>query len=270
MPELPEVETVKNQLAPYIIGRTITKVTLLWDRMVKRQDPVELVKRVAGQKILDVMRHGKYLIMPLSSGENLIIHLKMTGSLILGKNESEPPQYTRAIIHLDDGQNIYFRDPRKFGVLNLVADLREIDVKLGPEPLEADFTLKYFTDWLLKRSAPVKSVILDQKFIAGVGNMYADEALFLARIDPRRPANKLKKAEINRLYDAIHDVLIAGIKFGGASVVTYFHPDGSVGTAHQHFNVAHNQKKECPVCGGPIKRVVVGGRGSYYCPKCQK
>ncbi len=144
MPELPEVETVKNQLAPHIIGRTITKVTLLWDRMVKRQDPVELVKRVAGQKILDVMRHGKYLIIPLSSGDNLIIHLKMTGSLILGKNESEPPQYTRAIIHLDDGQNIYFRDPRKFGVLNLVADLREIDAKLGPEPLEADLHPEIF------------------------------------------------------------------------------------------------------------------------------
>jgi formamidopyrimidine-DNA glycosylase len=270
MPELPEVETVKNQLSPHIIGRTITKVTLLWDRMVKGQDPAEFVKRIAGQKILDVTRQGKYLIVHLTSGNKMIIHLKMTGSLILGENNSEPPIYTRAIIHLDDGQNIYFRDPRKFGILNLVEDTKEIEAKLGPEPLEADFTLKYFTDGLARRSAPVKSVILDQKFIAGVGNMYADEALVLARIDPRRPANKVKKAEIKRLYDAIHDVLIAGIKFGGASVVTYFHPDGSVGTAHQHFNVAHNQKKECPVCGGPIKRVVVGGRGSYYCPKCQK
>ena len=145
------------------------------------------------RKSLDMIRHGKYLIIHLSSGDKLIIHLKMTGSLILGKNESELPQYTRAIIHLDDGQNIYFRDPRKFGVLNLVADLREIDAKLGPEPLEADFTLKYFTEGLAKRSAPVKSVILDQKFIAGMGNMYADEALFLARIDPRRPANKVEK-----------------------------------------------------------------------------
>ena len=270
MPELPEVETVKNQLSPHVIGRTITQITLLWDRMVKGQDPAEFVKRVAGQKILDIVRHGKYLIVHLNSGDKLIIHLKMTGSLLLGKDDSETPQYTRAIIHLDDGQNIYFRDPRKFGVLKLVEDLREIDAKLGPEPLEAGFTLKLFTEGLAKRTAPIKAVLLDQKFLAGVGNMYADEALFLARIDPRRPANALKKAEIKRLYAAIHEVLMAGIKFGGASVVTYFHPDGSVGTAHQHFNVAHNQKKECPICGGPIERIVVRGRGSYYCPKCQK
>jgi formamidopyrimidine-DNA glycosylase len=270
MPELPEVETVKNQLAPHITGRTITKVTLLWERMVKRQDPAEFLRLVTGQKILEMTRQGKYMIVHLSSGDKLIIHLKMTGSLLLGKADSEVPQYTRAIIHLDDGQNVFFRDPRKFGVLNLVKDLREIEGKLGPEPLEKEFTLKYFTDGLAKRTAPVKAFILEQKFIAGVGNMYADEALFLARIDPRRASNTLKKAEIKRLFDAIKEVLLAGIKYGGASVVTYYHPDGTVGTAHQHFNVAHNQKKECHVCGGKIERVVVRGRGSYYCPKCQR
>ena len=270
MPELPEVETVKNQLAPHIIGHTIAKVTLLWDRMVKGQDPAEFLKLVAGQNILDMTRQGKYMIVHLGSGNKLIIHLKMTGSLLLGKADSEVPQYTRAIIHLDDGQNVFFRDPRKFGVLKLIKNTKEIDAKLGPDPLEKEFTLKYFTEGLSKRTAPIKAFILEQKFIAGVGNMYADEALFLARIDPRRASNTLKKTEIKRLFDAIHEVLIAGLKYGGASVVTYYHPDGSVGTAHQHFNVAHNQKKECPVCGGPIERVVVRGRGSYYCPKCQK
>jgi formamidopyrimidine-DNA glycosylase len=270
MPELPEVETVKNQLAPHIIGRTITEVTLHWERMVKGRDAAEFLRLVTGQKIMDMTRQGKYLIVHLSNGSKLIIHLKMTGSLLLGKNDSEPPQYTRAIIHLDDGQNVFFRDPRKFGVLKLLKDTKEIDAKLGPEPLGEEFTLKYFTEGLAKRTAPIKAFILEQKFIAGVGNMYADEALFLARIDPRRPANTLKKTEIRRLFDAIHEVLLAGLKYGGASVVTYFHPDGSVGTAHQHFNVAHNQKKECPVCGGPIERVVVRGRGSYFCPRCQK
>jgi formamidopyrimidine-DNA glycosylase len=238
--------------------------------MVKGQDAQEFVRGIAGQKIIDIARQGKYMIVHLSNGSKLIIHLKMTGSLLLGKNDAEPPQYTRAIIHLDDGQNVFFRDPRKFGVLKLLKDTKEIDAKLGPEPLEKEFTLKYFTEGLAKRTAPIKAFILEQKFIAGVGNMYADEALFLARIDPRRPANTLKKTEIRRLFDAIHEVLLAGLKYGGASVVTYFHPDGSVGTAHQHFNVAHNQKKECPVCGGPIERVVVRGRGSYYCPRCQK
>ena len=270
MPELPEVETVKNQLAPHIIGHTIAKVTLLWDRMVKGQDPAEFLELVAGQKILDMTRQGKYMIVHLGSGKKLIIHLKMTGSLLLGKADTEVPQYTRAIIHLDDGQNVFFRDPRKFGVLKLMKNTKEIDAKLGPEPLGSDFTLKYFNEGLARRTAPVKAFILEQKFIAGVGNMYADEALFLARIDPRRASNTLKKTEIKRLFDAIHEVLIAGLKYGGASVVTYYHPDGSVGTAHQHFNVAHNQKKVCPVCGGPIERVVVRGRGSYYCPKCQK
>jgi formamidopyrimidine-DNA glycosylase len=270
MPELPEVETVKNQLSPHVIGRTITKVTLHWERMVKGQDAAEFLKLSAGQKIMDMTRQGKYMIVHLSNGSKLIIHLKMTGSLILGKDNSEPPKYTRAIIHLDDGQDVFFRDPRKFGVLKLLKDTKEIDAKLGPEPLEKEFTLKLFTEGLAKRTVPIKALLLDQKFLAGVGNMYADEALFLARIDPRRAANTLKKTEIRRLFNAIHEVLLAGLKYGGASVVTYFHPDGSVGTAHQHFNVAHNQKKECPICGGPIERIVVRGRGTYYCPRCQK
>ncbi len=270
MPELPEVETVKNELAPHIIGRCITDVTLLWDKIVKEPSPQEFISRIARQQITDISRHGKYLIVSLSSGDKLILHLKMTGSLILGKNDSEPPKFTRAIIHLDSGQNIYFRDPRKFGVLKLVKNTKEIDAKLGPEPLEEAFTLKVFSERLTNRKAPIKALLLDQKFLAGVGNMYADEALFAARIDPRRASNSLKKLETKRLYDAIHQVLLEGLKYGGASVVTYFHPDGSVGTAHQHFNVAHGQKKSCPVCGSPIQRIIVRGRGTYYCPRCQK
>ena len=270
MPELPEVETVKNELAPHIIGRCIIDVTLLWDKIVKEPSPQEFISRIAGKKITGIERHGKYLIVSLSSGDKLILHLKMTGSLILGKNDSEPPKFTRAIIHLDNRQNIYFRDPRKFGVLKLVKDTKDIDAKLGPEPLGKAFTLKVFTGRLVNRKAPIKALLLDQKFLAGVGNMYADEALFAARIDPRRVSNLLKKPEIKRLYNAIHEVLLEGLKYGGASIVTYYHPDGSQGTAHQHFNVAHGQKKTCPVCGGPIERIVVRGRGTYYCPECQK
>lgn len=270
MPELPEVETVKNQIAPYIIGRCISDITLPWDGIVKDPSPEEFVKRTAGQKILDISRQGKYLIVGLSSGEKLIIHLKMTGSLILDDNTAEPPKYTRAIIHLDSGKNIFFRDPRKFGVLKLVEDTREIESKLGPEPLEEGFTLKIFTERMKNRTAPVKALLLDQKFMAGVGNMYADEALFAAKIDPRRASNTLTKPEIKRLFEAVREALREGIKYGGASIITYYHPDGSQGTAQQHFNVAHGQKKSCPVCGNPIERVVVGGRGTYYCPKCQK
>jgi formamidopyrimidine-DNA glycosylase len=270
MPELPEVETVKNELAPHIIGRCITGVTLLWEGIVKAPSVKEFCLRIAGYEITDISRHGKYLIVSLNSGDKLVLHLKMTGSLILQKNDAELPKYTRAIIHLDSGQNICFRDPRKFGVLKLVQNTKEIDAKLGPEPLEASFTLNIFAERLANRKAPIKALLLDQKFLAGVGNMYADEALFAAKIDPRRASNSLKKPEIKRLYHAIRDALTEGIKYGGASIVTYYHPDGSKGTAHQYFNVAHGRNKSCPVCGGPVERIVVRGRGTYYCPKCQK
>jgi formamidopyrimidine-DNA glycosylase len=268
MPELPEVETVKNQISPHIIGRTITEITLPWEGMVKEPSVKDFLEGTRGQKITGTDRHGKYLILTLSSGDCLIIHLKMTGSLILGT--SEPPKYTRAIIHLDRGLNVFFRDPRKFGVLKLVKDTTAIDRGLGPEPFDRSFTKEIFAERLHKRKAPIKALLLDQKFMAGVGNMYADEALFLARIHPARPSDSLTPIETNNLYKAIRKVLKEGIKYGGASVVTYFHPDGSTGTAHQHFNVAHNQHKTCPVCGGQIKRIVVRGRGTYYCPKCQR
>ncbi|MBN1643969.1 MAG: DNA-formamidopyrimidine glycosylase [Dehalococcoidales bacterium] len=270
MPELPEVETVKNELSPHIIGRRITGVELLWEGIVKGPSPEEFCKRIVGQRIIALTRLGKYLIARLSTGNKLIIHLKMTGSLLLGKEGDGVPKFTRAVISLDDGQRIFFRDPRKFGVLKLVNDTAEIERKLGPEPFEEGFTQEVFTARLSKRKAPIKALLLDQKFLAGVGNMYADEALFTAGIDPRRTADSLSKSEIKRLYFAIQKVLKEGIEFGGASVVTYFHPDGSTGTAHQHFHVAHGQKKDCSVCGTPIERIVVRGRGTYHCPHCQK
>jgi formamidopyrimidine-DNA glycosylase len=270
MPELPEVETVKNALVPHVTGRTIRSVELLWEGMVKGMPVGEFIKRVNGQKILKISRRGKYLLLALGSGDYLVIHLKMTGSLLLGKQgDSETPKYTRAIINLDDGQRIYFRDPRKFGVLKVIDSLQQIESKLGMEPFDAEFTEKYFFDRLKKRKTPIKALLLDQKFLAGVGNMYADEALFAAKIYPARSADSLTKIEANKLYNAILDVLTAAIGSGGASVVTYFHPDGSKGTAHFQFNVAHGQVKNCRVCGTPIERMVVRGRGTYYCPHCQ-
>ncbi|HEX9897350.1 MAG TPA: DNA-formamidopyrimidine glycosylase [Dehalococcoidales bacterium] len=267
MPELPEVETVKNELAPHVIGHTITNITPVWAGIVKEIPVEEFAGRVTGQKITTLSRHGKYLLFHLSSGDKLVVHLKMTGSLILGA--SEPPQYTRAIIHLDNGQNIYFRDPRKFGVLKLIKDVSEVESKLGPEPFDRDFTVKVFAERLKNRTSPIKALLLDQKFLAGVGNMYADEALFAARIHPARISGSLTTEEIARLHRAIRQVLKAGINNRGASIVTYYHPDGSTGTAHFQFNVAHGMRETCKVCGTRIKRIVVRGRGTYYCPKCQ-
>jgi len=267
MPELPEVETVKNELAPHVIGHTIISITPVWAGIIKVIPVEEFTERVTGQKITALSRHGKYLLFHLSGGDKLVVHLKMTGSLIL--SASEPPQYTRAIIHLDNGQNIYFRDPRKFGVLKLIKDVSEVESKLGPEPFDRDFTVEVFAERLKNRTSPIKALLLDQKFLAGVGNMYADEALFAAKIYPERISGSLTLDEARRLYRSIRKVLTEAIGYGGASIVTYYHPDGSTGTAHFQFNVAHGMRETCKVCGTRIKRIVVRGRGTYYCPKCQ-
>jgi len=269
MPELPEVETVKNELSPYITGHCITDVTLVWERIVKEPSVEEFRSRITGQEIIGIDRHGKYLIVNLSRGDLLIIHLKMTGSLLIGQDSSEPPRFTRAIIHLDKSTNVFFRDPRKFGLMRLVKDKNSIVDNLGPEPLEASFTPQVLAKRLAKRTAPIKAVLLDQKVIAGVGNMYADEALFATKINPRRLGGSLSQGEIKRLHSAIQRILWAAIGNKGASVQNYLRPDGTLGTAHFEFKVAHGIGKTCPNCGTPIRRIAVRNRGTYFCPICQ-
>ena len=269
MPELPEVETVKNELSPYIIGRCVTGITLVWEGIVKEPSVEEFRSRLIGQRITGIARRGKYLIFSLSSGDSLIIHLKMTGSLIIGQDLSELPKFTRAIIHLDNGIHVFFRDPRKFGVMRLVKDGDSIVGKLGPEPLEADFTPQVLAQRLAKRKAPIKALLCEQNLIAGIGSMYADEALFATRIHPLRSGDSLSQDEIERLHGAIRQILWAAIDNKGASVNTYFRPDGTKGTAHFEFKVAHCGGEPCANCGTPVERVVVRNRGSYFCPKCQ-
>ena len=265
MPELPEVETIKNELAPHIIGHTITAVTLFDEKIVRQPSVEEFGSRLIGQTITGVGRRGKYLLFSLTSGQTLVIHLKMTGSLWL----TPPDRFVRAVIHLDGGAKIYFRDPRKFGVMWLVADKNSVADKLGPEPLEDEFTGKTLAQALGERMAPIKALLCDQNLIAGIGNMYADEALFLAKIHPMRAGGSLSKEEIKRLYRAIQEVLATAIGDKGASVDTYFRPDGQIGTAHFQFRVAHRRGESCPVCDTPLQRIPVRNRGSYFCPKCQ-
>jgi formamidopyrimidine-DNA glycosylase len=268
MPELPEVETVKNDLTPYVIGRHITGLTLNWDGIVKEPSAKEFRERLIGRQITGLDRRAKYLLFKLDNGDTLVAHLKMTGALL-----TDPPEelnnYIRAIIHLEDGKNIFFRDPRKFARMRLVSDLTPVIGKLGPEPLESDFTPQVLGKLLEKRKAPLKAVLLDQNLIAGLGNMYADEALFEAKINPTRPANSLTKAEIKRLFQAIRDVLNLGITNKGASEVTYYRPSGEMGKAFQDFKVAHQRDTLCSRCGTPIQRIKLRGRGTYFCPKCQ-
>ncbi len=270
MPELPEVETIKNELLPYVVGHQVTGVTLFWEGIVRQPSVKEFCSRLIGQRLTGITRRGKYLIFGLTGSEVLVIHLKMTGSLLIGRNSSEPPKYTRAIIHLDKGTNIFFRDPRKFGVMRLANDAKDIDSKLGPEPLEASFTPQVLAQRLNNRTAPIKALLCDQTFIAGIGNMYADEALFAARIHPLRSGGSLSWDEVESLHSAIQRVLWSAIGNKGASVDTYFRPDGKLGTAHFQFQVAHRLSGDfCPVCGTPIERIPIRHRGSYFCPKCQ-
>ena len=268
MPELPEVETIKNELTPHVLGRTIVGVDVFWDNMVRQPSAAEFRAHLPGHKILSLGRRGKYLLFGLNGGDVLVIHLRMTGSLW----QTPPPEgdrFVRAAIHFDDGTHIYFRDPRKFGKMWLVPDADPTVGKLGPEPLEPAFTPKVLGERLKGHRIPVKAAILDQGIIAGVGNLYADESLFSAGIHPTRPADSLTRPELKRLHNAIIQALVAGIGNKGASVENYYRPDGAKGSAHTEFKVARRRGEPCLTCGTPIAYMKLRGRGTYFCPKCQ-
>jgi formamidopyrimidine-DNA glycosylase len=198
------------------------------------------------------------------------MHLKMSGSLLLNPLPADTDKYTRAVIHLDNDSRLVFRDPRKFGAMWLVDDRNAVVGNLGPEPLDKGFTPKALARLLENRSAPIKALLCDQSLIAGVGNMYADEALFAAGIHPLKPGGKLTPEEIKRLHHAIREVLKKAIGNKGASIVNYYRPGGETGTAHFEFKVAHRGGEACPVCGTTIQRIPVRNRGSYFCPRCQQ
>jgi formamidopyrimidine-DNA glycosylase len=259
---------VKNELAPHVVGRTVTSVTICDAKPIKQPEPDKFCRKLAGQRIDRLERRGKYLLFHLSSGQALIIHLRMTGALLL--NPEQQDRYARVIFHFDDGSRLAFTDRRRLGAIWLTDDAKTVTHKLGPEPLEAHFTAETLARLLQKCQAPIKAVLLDQSLIAGVGNMYADEALFLARIHPLRKASSLSRQEIQKLYQAIRQVLQKAIASKGASIDTYKRPDGDTGTAHHAFHVAHQKGRPCPICGTAIERLPIRNRGSYFCPKCQK
>ena len=266
MPELPEVETIKNELSPHVLGRAIKRVDIFWNKMVRRPSLAAFKRGIIGKKILRLSRRGKYLFFHLDGGGVLVMHMKMTGSLLVNPSDAK---YSRAVFHLDDGSAIHFRDPRKFGVMWLADDESAVNDMLGVEPFDPAFSPASLGKILKDRKAPVKPVLLDQSLIAGIGNMYADEALFEARIHPLKPAGLLSPVEIRKLHRAILHVLRKALARGGASVRNYIRPEGDPGTAHDEFVVAHGVGKDCPGCGGKIERIVVRGRGTYICPRCQ-
>ena len=271
MPELPEVETIRRQLAPHLEGRRIVDVQILDPRWT-RPEPPELVERaLRGQRVRAVSRRGKYLVWELSGDLYLLIHLRMTGALLFDP-EAEPP-HTRVRFKLDAGHRVAYVDPRRFGTGHVLPGEAARDAylgeRLGIEPLTPDFTLEALRSVAQGRRAPAKSFLLDQRSIAGVGNIYADEALFRARIHPLRPAGALKPKQLDALRDAVEEALLAGIEAKGASIDDFRHVDGARGSFQDRFLVHRREGEPCFRCGTPIRKLVVGGRGTYVCEHCQ-
>lgn len=287
MPELPEVETVCRQLDPELAGRRIVSLEVLDARWCRPAPPEELERAVAGTAIRGLGRRGKYLLLALEGERTLVMHLRMTGNLVLveGEEKLDPSlgrrlyegersvseRHLRARFRLGDGREVWFTDPRRFGEAFLIEDARlaERFAKLGVEPLSAEFTVEILGEMASGRTAPLKSFLLDQSGIAGVGNIYADEALFRARLHPLSPAGSMKAEHLEALRDAVVAALEAGIDGGGASIDDYRDGRGEKGTMQDEFLVHTRESEDCPRCGTPIVRIVVSGRSTYYCPGCQ-
>lgn len=273
MPELPEVETVVRGLRHPLIGRTITGFWFDWSRIIGSPDPAQFEARVIGQTFRRIERRAKYIVCHLDD-DLLIVHLKMTGRLYVAQADSASPddRWLHVKFPLDNGQELRFSDARKFGKVYLAHTLESIGggaARLGPEPLEDDFTVAMFQARLADRSSALKAVLLDQSFIAGVGNIYADEALFRAKLHPLRKANTLTPDEAHLLYQTIRDALNAGIDHEGASINWYRKPDGTQGESQKHFYAYGRDGQPCLTCGTPLLKIRVAQRGTHYCPFCQ-
>jgi formamidopyrimidine-DNA glycosylase len=278
MPELPEVETIAADLRPQLIGARFTAAHVVWPRTLAEPAPETLNARLAGQQVLDIGRRGKYLMLHLDSGEAvtgsdvLIIHLRMTGQLDV-VTDGAPllnGAHLRAWFELEDGRRLVFTDARKFGRIWLVADAETVVGKLGPEPLDWTFTPEILGGRVRERRAAIKAVLLDQAVVAGVGNIYADEALFLAGISPVRRASSLSDAEIGRLCEAIRSVLRESIDQRGTLLRDYRTPYGQDGAYQNRLRVYQQTGQPCPQCGAPIERIRVTQRGTHFCPRCQQ
>jgi formamidopyrimidine-DNA glycosylase len=271
MPELPEVETIRRQLAPHLEGRTIERAELLDARWTRPEDPGLVAHELTGAFVERVGRAGKYLVWALSGERFLLVHLRMTGSLLFDP-DVDPP-HTRARLELDGGHRLIYVDPRRFGTGHLLVGTAARDAylaaRLGPEPLTPEFTVDYLRAAARGRTAPVKAWVLDQRRIAGVGNIYADEALFRAGIHPLRPAGRLTRAQLARLRDGIEDALQDGIDAKGASIDDFRHVDGARGSFQDRFLIHLREGLPCLTCGRPVRKLVVGGRGTYVCEHCQ-
>jgi formamidopyrimidine-DNA glycosylase len=275
VPELPEVETTRRRLEPGLVGRRFDHVEIVDPRLTRPEPPEVIAAELQGERVHGLGRRGKYLIVEFESGRHLLIHLRMTGNVqhpASGGFDADP--YRRAVVRLDDGSDVAYRDVRRFGTWELLepGELEDYFAarRLGGEPLERAFTTASLERAFANRRAPVKAALLDQRAAAGVGNIYADEALWRARIHPLRPAGSLSSEELAALRTALRQVLQTGIARQGATLRDYRAPDGARGSMQDRFRVYGRAGEPCPRCGAPIEKIRAGGRGTWFCPSCQK
>jgi formamidopyrimidine-DNA glycosylase len=270
MPELPEVETIRRQLAPVVEGRRFAQVKVLDPRWCEPAPPWELADAIRGRRVERLDRRGKYLIWELTGDVHLVMHLRMTGNLLYAHDA----RFARVRLELDDGHTVLFCDQRRFGtgIALLGSDARDdyFASRLGVEPLSADFTADHLREIARGRRAPAKAFLLSQERIAGVGNIYADEALYLARIHPLRPIGTLKRPQLELLRDAVVQVLNDGIDSRGATIDDFRHADGASGSFQHRFRVHLRAGEPCGRCGATIVKMRAAGRGTYVCRRCQR
>ncbi len=275
MPELPEVQTIANRLRHALAGRRIERAQVFWSRTVALPSAAAFTRRLRGQTFESVGRRAKYLLFDLSSGDVLIAHLRMTGDFSLQPAGKPPDPYVRARFALSGGQDLWFTDVRKFGRIALTRDPDALLGHLGPEPLSRRFTPAALAAILRGRGTPIKTLLLNQERIAGLGNIYADEALHYAGIHPQRPSGSLSAAEVARLHEGIRYVLRKGIRLGGSTLADrrYRDPFGNPGKMQDEFVVYHDPRREekvCPRCGARITHLVIAQRSAHFCPGCQR
>jgi formamidopyrimidine-DNA glycosylase len=287
MPELPEVETIRIGLARLLPGRVIADVWHDWPKSFPNA-PADVARFMCNAEVKKVERRAKVLLIELSSEYSLVIHLKMTGQLVFRGEQNFgaghpskdlvaelPAKSTRVVIDFKDGSKLFFNDQRKFGWMRLLptVEIPEIDFfkKVGPEPLEDDFTVDMFVERVMRRkNAPIKAVLLDQTVVAGIGNIYADESLWMAKIHPSTPVSKIPRTKLVKLYNDVRAVLNLSIKKGGSTDRNYVDAEGKKGSYLSFANVFRKQGQPCPRCGTTIEKIRVAGRGTHICPNCQK
>ena len=273
MPELPEVETIRVALEPHVVGRRLERVEIRDARLVRPFEPSAVAAELEGERVSSLERRGKYLVVWFESGRALLVHLRMTGSLRhaeRGLLDDDP--YRRAVVRLDDGSDVAYRDVRRFGTWCLL-DPEEVEPyleeRVGVEPLGRTFNARRLRARLEGRRAPIKAALLDQRAVAGLGNIYVDEALWLAQLHPLRAAGSLDDEEVARITRSIKRALKVGIERQGATLRDYATPDGRRGRMQDRFRVYGREGRPCARCGTPIDKIRVAGRGTWYCPACQ-